>query len=109
MPYNEDLAERVTAAMESSTPPDARKMFGGIAFMVQGNMACGVIADDLIVRVPPDQYEATLARPHVRPMDMTGRPMRGWVVVGPEATSGEAALREWVSVGVDYALSLPPK
>ena len=109
MPYNEGLAERVTAAMESSTPPDARKMFGGVAFMVKGNMACGVIESDLIVRVPPDQYEAILARPHVRPMDMTGRPMRGWVVVGPEATSGEAALREWVSVGVDYALSLPPK
>ena len=95
--------------MESPTHPVVRKMFGGVAFMAQGNMACGVNKDALIVRVPPEEYEAMLARPHVRPMDMTARPMRGWVVVGSEATSREAALREWVSEGVDYALSLPSR
>ena len=108
MPYNEDLAERVLAVMESPTHPVVRKMFGGVAFMAQGNMACGVNKDDLIVRVPPEEYEAMLARPNVRPMDMTARPMRGWVV-GLEATSREAALREWAIVGVDYALSLPSR
>ena len=61
MPYSEDLVQRVVATIESPTPPDARKMFGGVAFIVQGNMACGVIESDLIVRVPPDRYEAILA------------------------------------------------
>ena len=109
MPYSEELAERTLAVIGSAASPDARKMFGGVAFMVQGNMACGVIGDELIVRVPPEEYEERLAQPHVGPMNMTGRPMRGWVVVSPEAVAAEAALHEWVMVGVTYALSLPPK
>ena len=109
MPYNEALAEKVLASITSPVPTEARKMFGGIAIMVQGNMACGVIQDDLIVRVPPERYEESLMRPHVRTMDMTGRPMRGWVVVGPEATSTEVALKDWVNMGIGYALSLPAK
>ena len=87
MPYNEKLVGKVIAAIAPSVLPETRKMFGGVAFMVQGNMACGVMGDDLIVRVPPERYEDTLTKPHVRTMDMTRRRMRGWVVVGPEATS----------------------
>ena len=86
-----------------------KKMFGVVALMLQGNLACGVIRDDLIVRVPKDEYEDALAQPHVREMDFTGRPMRGWVVVEPEGTDDEASLQDWVAIGAAYALSLPPK
>ena len=86
MAYDEDLAERVLGVLGGKPGLTQRKMFGGLAFMLRGNLACGVLRNDLMVRVPKDGYEAMLARPHVREMDFTGRPMRGWVVVTPDAT-----------------------
>ena len=109
MAYDERLAERVLDILGPEPSLVQKNMFGGIAVMLQGNLACGVIRSDLIVRVPKDEYEATLARPHVREMDFTGRPMRGWVVVGPEGTDDEASLQDWVATGAAYTLSLPPK
>jgi len=86
-----------------------KKMFGGIGFLLQGNMACGVHGENLIVRVNPQEYEEILARPHVRPFDMTGKPMKGWIYVLPEGMQSEAALAGWVKVGLGYAGSLPGK
>ena len=109
MPYDERLAERVLDILGAEPSLVQKKMFGGVAVMLQGNLACGVLRSDLIVRVPKDEYEAMLARPHVREMDFTGRPMRGWVVVGPEVTDDASSLEDWVATGAAYALSLPPK
>ena len=109
MPYDAFLADRVLAVLGDQPTLEQKRMFGGLAFMLRGNMACGVIGTDVIVRVPKETYQAALARPHVREMDFTGRAMRGWVVVSPEATDSDEALREWVEVGASFALSLPPK
>ena len=109
MAYDERLMERVLDILGAEPSLVQKKMFGGGAVMLQGNLACGVIRSDLIVRVPKDEYEAALTRPHVREMDFTGRPMRGWVVVGPEATNDDGSLQDWVATGAAYALSLPPK
>ncbi len=84
-------------------------MFGGIAFMLNGHMCCGVTRHDLMVRVGPDAYEDSLARPHARPMDFTGRPMKGMVYVGPGGCEDDDDLRAWVDRGVAFATSLPPK
>ena len=86
-----------------------KKMFGGVGFMLQGNMACGVNKDDLIVRVGPERYEEAVIRPHAKEFDMTGRPMKGWVVVTPPGYENDEDLESWVGEGVDFALSLPPK
>jgi hypothetical protein len=84
-------------------------MFGGIAFMIAGNMATGVIGDDLMVRLDPADAERALTEPHVRPMDFTGKPSRGMVYVDPVGTEGDRALTAWVEAGADFAASLPPK
>ena len=109
MAYDERLMERVLDILGAEPSLVQKQMFGGGAVMLQGNLACGVIRSDLIVRVPKDEYEAALTRPHVREMDFTGRPMRGWVVVGPEATDDDGSLQDWVATGAAYALGLPPK
>ena len=77
--------------------------------MLRGNMACGVNKDDLIVRVGPARYEEALAQPHTRVFDMTGRPMKGWIVVTPDGYESDDDLKDWVQQGVDFALSLPAK
>ncbi len=109
MAHDERLAERVLCIIGDQSTLTQMQRFGGLAFLLQGNIACGVIGDDLIVRVPKDKYAETLKRPHVRQMDHTGRPMRGWVVVGSAATNDDDALRDWVQSGAAYALSLPAK
>ena len=109
MPYNQDLADRVLAVLGPEPALRRKSMFGGMAFMLQGNLACCVLNDDVIVRVPKDAYAAALELPHVREMDYSGRPMRGWVLVGPEATAADASLAEWVRYGAATALALPPK
>ena len=111
MAYDERLAERTDAALEKIKPPKLidKKMFGGIGFMVQGNMACGVIDAYLIVRVGKEAYDEALLQPGAKVFDITGRPMTGWVMVSASAIEDEGALLTWVQQGVDYALNLPPK
>jgi TfoX/Sxy family transcriptional regulator of competence genes len=106
--YDEDLAARVRTLLADHTDVTERKMFGGLTFMVAGHMCCGVNGDELIVRLDPDREDAALARPHARPMDFTGRPMRGFVTVRPEGLKG-AQLNHWVRDAVARADSLPPK
>lgn len=109
MAYDEGLAERVRLELASLEGVSERRMFGGLCFMVHGNMALGIDKDRLMVRVGPKGYESALQEPHARPMDMTGRPMKGFVVLPPEGLQDREGFRGWVKQGVDFALSLPPK
>ena len=109
MPYDETLAERVRALFQSEPGCTERKLFGGICFMVGGNMAVGITGIDLMVRPGPDDFEDALELPHARPMDFTGRPMKGFVYVEPAGLTTKAALAEWVERGVRFARSLPAK
>ena len=110
MAFDEGLAQRVRSLLDARTDVDERRMFGGIAFLVGGNMCCGVNEDDLIVRLDPDQADELLASESgTRPMDFTGRPMRGWLFVAPEATAEDADLESWVRRAEEFASKLPPK
>jgi TfoX/Sxy family transcriptional regulator of competence genes len=110
MAYDEQLAQRVRDLLDAQPDVTERKMFGGIAFMVGGNMCCGVIGEDLIVRLDPPEAETLLESERgARPMDFTGRPMRGWLYVAPEAVANDADLEKWVGRAEDFASSLPPK
>ncbi len=84
-------------------------MFGGIAFMLAGNMAAGVIGEELMVRLDPADAAKALGEPHARPMDFTGKPAKNMVYVDPEGTASDEGLAAWVDAGADYAASLPPK
>ena len=109
MAYSEDLAGRVRDLLAGHEGLTEKKLFGGIAFFIQGNMCCGVTKDDLVVRVGPEGSEAALAQPGARLMDFTGRPLRGFVYVGPDGHRSDEALEKWLERGVDFALSLPAK
>ncbi len=109
MPYDEKLAERVRAILQSEPGYTEKKMFGGLCFMVGRNMAVGVTGSDLMVRPGPDNFESALALPHARPMDFTGRPMKGFVFVESAGITTDAALAEWVERGAAFARSLPAK
>jgi TfoX/Sxy family transcriptional regulator of competence genes len=107
--YDEALADRVRELLAARTELSERKMFGGIGFMLAGNMSVGVIGEDLIVRLDPADAETALAEDGVREFDFTGRPMKGWIFVSSEATAEDDALAGWVEAGADHAASLPPK
>jgi TfoX/Sxy family transcriptional regulator of competence genes len=109
MAFDESLADRVRDALSARDELTERKMFGGIAFMIGGNMAVGVIEDDLMVRLDPADAEKALVEPNTRPMDFTGKPMRGMLFVDSEGTDADEDLAGWVDAGADFAASLPPK
>ena len=109
MAYDETLADRVREIVQESADPDERKMFGGIAFMVDGHMCVGVIKEDLVLRLGGEAAEVALKDPNVRPMDFTGRPMKNFLFVAPEATKAEKDLRGWIEQGLDFVRQLPPK
>ena len=98
MAYNEALAEKVRGALAGTKGLTEKKMFGGIAFLVDGAMCVGVDKDDLIVRCAKDETEALLAKPGVRELDLSGgRPMKGWLLVGREATGTAAGFDAWIT------------
>ena len=109
MAFDEGLAERVRHALGTRPSVSERKMFGGLCFMVGGNMCLGIVGDDLMVRVGPEGWKDALARPHAREMDFTGKSMRGMVYVAPEGFSEDNDLQKWLDLGLDYASSLPSK
>jgi len=109
MAYDEKLAGRVRKLLAKRKAIAEKKVFGGVAFLLNGNMCCGVHGQELIVRLNPQETDQSLARPHTRVFDMTGRPIKGWILVEPAGLAREDALAKWVRVGVDYAASLPPK
>ena len=109
MPYNQGLAQRVRATLAAYGAVNEKKMFGGLTFMLNGNMCCGITRDELMVRVGPDQYADAVAQPHAREMDFTGRPMRGMIMVDPAGLESDADLEAWVRRGVAFTSGLPAK
>ena len=109
MAYDEAAARRVREALAGFPSVVEKKIFGGVSFMVRGNMCCGVIGDRLMVRVGPDGYEAALARPHVKVMDFAGRPMKGFVFVEPDGFASPGDLKAWIARAMQFVLTLPAK
>lgn len=109
MPYDESLAARVRPLVINRRGFVEKRMFGGVGFLLAGNMCVGVWKEFLIVRVGPAAYGAALARPHVLEFDITGRPMKGWVMVEPAGLRRDSELSEWVAAAVDFVSELPAK
>lgn len=109
MAFDEALAARVRSALPGGEGVIEKRMFGGIAFLLKGNMCCGIHGDDLIVRLDPADAEVALNEPHVRVFDLTGRPMKGWVLITSDGVATDGDLRSWVGRGVEFAASLPAK
>jgi hypothetical protein len=107
--YDDQLADRVRAALGEQPHLTERKMFGGLAFMLGGHMCCGIVGDDLMVRVGPDAYQQALSKPHARPMDFTGRPLKGMVYVAPAGLRTAKSLGGWVKLGMNFTATLPAK
>ena len=108
MAYDEALVERVRKILKSNPDICEKPIFGGVGFLISGNMACGVRDSDLVVRVGADAHKAALAEQGVGEFDVTGRAMKGWVIVTAHAHLGDK-LERWVTKGCEYAATLPPK
>jgi hypothetical protein len=109
MAFSEELAARIRKSLGKRPGLTEKKMFGGLAFLLRGNMCCGVSGQDLIVRLDPAQTEKALGEPHTRVFDLTGRTMKGWILVGQKGLATEAALGTWLGIALEYAGSLPAK
>ena len=108
MAYDEALAERIRDGLHGAAGITEKKMFGGLAFLTDGNITVGVTGDDLMVRIDPDETDAALAEPGARRFDMTGRPMRGWIVVAGDALDDDV-LGSWIERARAFVATLPPK
>lgn len=109
MAYDEGLAERIRDVLRDRVDVSEKKMFGGVAFMVRGHMSVGIVKEELMVRVGPESHEELRRRPHVRDMDFTGRPMKGFLFIEPPGLEADGDLGFWIGRGLEYALSLPEK
>ncbi|MFG2836981.1 TfoX/Sxy family protein [Streptomyces zaomyceticus] len=109
MTYDEGLAQRIREELGERPDLTEKRMFGGLAFLLGGNMTVGVVGQELIARVGPEHAEEALARPEARPMDFTGKPMRGWVTVAGPALADDRVLGHWITTALGFASTLPPK
>ena len=109
MAYDISLAERIRKVLRGRSKLTEKQAFGGISFMLNGNVACGVIGGEMMVRVGPAAHEQAVHQPHARIFDFSGRPSKGWIMVAPDGLKTDADLKSWVHRGVDFASSLPPK
>jgi TfoX/Sxy family transcriptional regulator of competence genes len=108
--YDEDLAHRIRELIGTERGVDEKRMFGGLAFLINGNMSVAASGrGGLMVRVPPDETATLVEREHVEPMVMAGRETKGWVRISADGVTSKRQLRSWVTRGVEYAKSLPPK
>jgi len=108
MAYDEALAQRILDVIGDDVV-DTKKMFGGLAVLLDGNMAVGVSGDEVMVRVGADGFDEALSHDGVRPFDMSGKRMNGWILVGGDAIAEDSGLAHWVEFGMSYAGSLPAK
>src|SRR2546427_5349167 len=106
MAHDETLADHIRRALGPRADVIEKKMFGGLAFLLGGRMFCGIVKDQLMVRVGPERYAAALAEPHVRPMDFTGRPMEGYVYIAARGARTEKGIRGWVELGAAFVATL---
>ena len=109
MAYDQALAIRIQSVLQSTPELRSKQMFGGICYLVRGNMVCGILGEELIVRVGPARYAECLARPNTRVFDFTGRPMVGWVLVGPAGFPSNHDLSEWIQLALVFVQTLPAK
>lgn len=109
MPFDESLAARIREVLARRKGIEERKMFGGICFLLHSNLLVGVWKESLIARLGPDEGEAALLEPHVRVFDITGKPMRNWVLVEPEGVEDDDQLKAWVGRAAKFVRTLPPK
>ena len=108
MAYNLKLAERIRSQL-NGIPFVEKKMFGGVGFLLNGNMACGVNKGSLIVRIDPEKQDTLLKKSHTKPFDLTGKPMKGWLLVEADGCKTDKQLSAWVKEGVEFASTLPSK
>lgn len=106
MAYDLELAERIRRAVSRRRGVAEKAMFGGLAFLLDGKMFVGIVKDDLMVRVGPERHGAALAEPHVRPMDFAGRPMKGYVYVGPAGCTEDADVARWAKFAIEFVATL---
>src|SRR5215471_5614382 len=109
MAFSEALAERIRQGLARLKGIEEKKMFGGVGFLLNGNMLVGVWKNSLIVRLGPDSYDDALLEPHVREFDITGRAMKGWVLVEPEGVTGDDQLTDWIERATRFVRTLPAK
>ena len=109
MSYDEKLAARIGKQLDGKNGVTSKKMFGGVAWMLGGNMAVGIVKEDLMVRVGPERHDALVREPHARPMDFTGRPMRGYLFVGAAGCAKPADLARWIGRAMEFVATLPAK
>ena len=109
MAYDINLAARIKTCIDPPASVTEKKMFGGIGYLVNGNMACGVHGNRLIVRTGPQRFAEDLTRPHTRPFDLTGKPMAGWLMVELEGIKTDEELKYWIERGLEFARTLPIK
>lgn len=108
MPYDERLAMRVRAVVKGQPAIVEKRMFGGLAYLSKGRMFAGILKSDLLVRVGPEANDAALKEPHTRPMDYTGKPMKGYIFIGPGGVKTAMQLRTWLAKGLSFVARLPP-
>jgi TfoX/Sxy family transcriptional regulator of competence genes len=109
MAYNEKLEERISKLLKSKNGIVKKKMFGGVAFMLKDKMFCGIVKNDLMLRVMLDKFESLLKKPNAREMDFAGRPMKGFLYISPEGFKTDKQLLRWIEYGIEYVLKTPPK
>jgi len=109
MTFSERTVHQIRRAIGNTPGLSERPLYSGVAFMLRGNMCCGMIDDNLVVRVGPDTYDDALREPHTRPMDFTGRPLPGFVYVERAGFASSNSLRQWIDRGVSFVRTLPPK
>lgn len=109
MAYDEAIARKVRKALAKYPGITEKKMFGGIAFLLRGNMCCGITGNELMIRVGPKKFESALSLPHTRKMDFTGRPLKGFLYVSSAGFGAKKDLRAWIEMATEFALSHPPK
>ena len=109
MAFNEALAERIRRGLARKKSIEEKKMFGGLGFLLKGNMLVGVWKDSMIVRVGQESYDESLLEPHVKEFDITGKPMKGWLLVASEGVEADDQLKEWIKRAVNFVVKMPEK